>query len=36
VLEHYQTRTNGNGETHETTRDVMRMPSPAASILGAE
>ncbi len=36
VLEYYQARTNGNGEAHETTRDVMRMPSPATSILRAE
>ncbi|MDE1973397.1 MAG: ribbon-helix-helix domain-containing protein [Hyphomicrobiales bacterium] len=36
VLEHYQTRMNGNGEVHEASHDVMRMPPPAASILRAE
>ncbi|HUZ33060.1 MAG TPA: ribbon-helix-helix domain-containing protein [Xanthobacteraceae bacterium] len=38
VLEHYQTRMNGNGDgdAHEARHDGMRVPSPAASILRAE
>ncbi len=36
VLNHYQARPNGHGESEQTPRDMMVMPSVATSVLRPE
>jgi predicted DNA-binding ribbon-helix-helix protein len=33
VLDHYQMRTNGGGERPASAEDMVRVPTPAASVL---